>query len=70
VAAKNVYNEYIQDKNHVHMNSTRWLTLTEFVKYLGKEGEEARTQPVRSPPAFCSLGSSSIEWFLWPSFGL
>ncbi len=37
--AKNVYNEYITDRHHVHMNSTKWLTLTEFVKYLGKTGE-------------------------------
>jgi orotate phosphoribosyltransferase-like protein len=32
VAAKVVYNEFIADRNHVHMNSTKWLTLTEFVK--------------------------------------
>ena len=38
VAAKNVYNEFIADKYHVHMNSTKWFTLTEFVKYLGKTG--------------------------------
>ncbi|GLC50689.1 hypothetical protein PLESTB_000408500 [Pleodorina starrii] len=39
VLAKNVYNEYINDRHHVHMNSTRWLTLTEFVKYLGRSGQ-------------------------------
>lgn len=38
VRANQVYQEYIQDKNHVHMNSTKWITLTEFVKFLGKEG--------------------------------
>ena len=38
VAAKNVYNEFIADKYHIHMNSTKWFTLTEFVKYLGKTG--------------------------------
>lgn len=38
VRANQVYNEYIQDKNHLHMNSTRWVSLTEFVKYLGREG--------------------------------
>lgn len=38
ISANIFYNEYIADKEHVHMNSTRWLTLTEFVKYLGKEG--------------------------------
>lgn len=36
--ANNVYQEYIQDKHHVHMNSTRWLTLTEFIKHLGRTG--------------------------------
>lgn len=38
VKANNVYQEYIQDKHHVHMNSTRWVTLTEFVKHLGRLG--------------------------------
>ncbi|QIW99017.1 hypothetical protein AMS68_004535 [Peltaster fructicola] len=31
------YNEYIKDKEHVHMNATRWQSLTEFAKYLGRE---------------------------------
>ncbi|MEW5296876.1 MAG: hypothetical protein WDW36_000123 [Sanguina aurantia] len=39
VSAKVVYNEYINDKNHIHMNATIWLTLSDFVKYLGKEGK-------------------------------
>jgi len=34
-----VYNEYIQDRDHTHMNSTQWLTLTDFVKWMGREGE-------------------------------
>ena len=34
VKANNVYNEYIQDKSHVHMNGTRWNSLTGFVAYL------------------------------------
>uniref|UniRef100_A0ACD5TCN6 Uncharacterized protein n=1 Tax=Avena sativa TaxID=4498 RepID=A0ACD5TCN6_AVESA len=38
VAATVIYNEFIADRHHVHMNSTRWQTLTEFVKFLGKEG--------------------------------
>ena len=33
-----MYQEFIQDKNHLHMNATRWVTLTEFVKYLGRSG--------------------------------
>ncbi|KAJ9118081.1 hypothetical protein QFC24_006353 [Naganishia onofrii] len=36
--ANQVYQEYIQDKSHLHMNATRWVTLTEFVKHLGREG--------------------------------
>ncbi len=39
VLAQSVYNEYIADRHHIHMNSTKWLTLTEFVKYLGREGK-------------------------------
>ncbi|KAG9240137.1 domain of Kin17 curved DNA-binding protein-domain-containing protein [Calycina marina] len=31
------YQEYIANKEHVHMNSTRWPSLTEFAKYLGRE---------------------------------
>ena len=39
VHANQVYNEYIQDKEHTHMNSTIWPTLTDFVKYLGRTGK-------------------------------
>ena len=38
VDANMVYQEYIQDKDHVHMNSTEWETLTDFIKWLGKQG--------------------------------
>lgn len=38
VHANNVYQEYIQDRDHVHMNATQWETLTDFVKWLGREG--------------------------------
>jgi len=38
VKANNVYQEYIQDRHHLHMNSTRWMSLSEFVKHLGREG--------------------------------
>ncbi|XP_060586328.1 DNA/RNA-binding protein KIN17-like [Ruditapes philippinarum] len=33
-----VYQEYIAERDHTHMNSTQWETLTDFVKWLGKEG--------------------------------
>ncbi len=37
--ALQVYQEYISDRNHLHMNATKWLSLTGFVKWLGKEGK-------------------------------
>ena len=30
--------EYISNKQHIHMNATRWPSLTEFAKWLGREG--------------------------------
>ncbi|KAF3517866.1 hypothetical protein DY000_02060660 [Brassica cretica] len=44
IAATVVYNEYINDRHHVHMNSTEWATLTEFIKYLGKTAEEEKQE--------------------------
>lgn len=38
VHVNHFYQEYIQNKEHVHMNSTRWPSLTEYAKYLGREG--------------------------------
>ena len=32
------YQEYIGDKMHIHMNATKWPSLTEFAKHLGREG--------------------------------
>ncbi|RLN90756.1 hypothetical protein BBJ28_00015146 [Nothophytophthora sp. Chile5] len=37
--ATHVYNEYIADKLHVHMNATQWETLGTFVQYLGRMGK-------------------------------
>ncbi|KAF5735148.1 DNA/RNA-binding protein KIN17 [Tripterygium wilfordii] len=51
VAATVVYNEYIHDRNHVHMNSTQWATLTEFVKYLGRTGK-------------CKVDETPKGWFI------
>ena len=39
VKANEVYQEYIKHKEHVHMNSTAWHTLTGFVNYLGRVGK-------------------------------
>ncbi|RSL46997.1 hypothetical protein CEP54_013608 [Fusarium duplospermum] len=32
------YQEYIANKEHIHMNATKWSSLTEFAKHLGREG--------------------------------
>ncbi|EEY64363.1 uncharacterized protein PITG_02945 [Phytophthora infestans T30-4] len=37
--ATHVYNEYISDKLHTHMNATQWTTLGGFVQYLGRTGK-------------------------------
>eukprot|EP00889_Picochlorum_renovo_P002220 jgi/Picre1/29250/NNA_004642.t1 len=46
-----VYNEFIQDRHHVHMNATKWLSLTQFVKYLGREGK-------------CKVDETPKGWFI------
>ena len=46
VKATKVWSEYISDRNHIHMNATVWVTLTNFVKHLGKEGICAVDQDV------------------------
>lgn len=38
VNVNHFYQEYISNKEHVHMNATKWASLTEFAKYLGREG--------------------------------
>ncbi|EXJ62579.1 hypothetical protein A1O7_03017 [Cladophialophora yegresii CBS 114405] len=38
VNVNHFYQEYISNKEHIHMNATRWNSLTEFAKYLGREG--------------------------------
>ncbi|CAJ0746670.1 19979_t:CDS:2 [Entrophospora sp. SA101] len=51
VYANLVYQEYISDRHHVHMNGTMWETLTDFVIYLGKEG-------------ICTVDETPKGWFI------
>ncbi|CAG0916949.1 unnamed protein product [Notodromas monacha] len=39
VNANQVYQELIKDRSHIHMNATVWVTLTGFVKHLGRCGK-------------------------------
>ncbi|KAG1655166.1 DNA/RNA-binding protein KIN17 [Nymphon striatum] len=51
VFANMVYQEYINDRDHTHMNSTQWETLTDFVKWLGKQG-------------ICTVDQTEKGWFM------
>lgn len=51
VNANRVYQEYISDREHIHMNGTRWVTLTGFVKWLGKTGQ-------------CIVDETEKGWFI------
>eukprot|EP01041_Mallomonas_annulata_P012107 gene12107-25400_t len=51
VSANRVYQEYIGDKHHVHMNSTCWSSLTGLCKHLGKEGK-------------CIVDETEKGWFI------
>jgi len=51
VLANRIYQEYIADKQHIHMNGTVWSSLAGFVKYLGKEGK-------------CIVDETEKGWFI------
>ena len=51
VQANSVYQEYISDRNHMHMNATRWSSLSEFVTFLGRQG-------------YCSVEDTEKGWFI------
>lgn len=46
-----IYNEYISNREHVHMNSTQWETLTDFTKWLGREG-------------YCKVDETPKGWYI------
>nr|XP_032819315.1 DNA/RNA-binding protein KIN17 isoform X1 [Petromyzon marinus] len=46
-----VYNEYISHREHVHMNSTKWETLTDLTKWLGREG-------------YCKVDETPKGWYI------
>ncbi|NP_001087479.1 Kin17 DNA and RNA binding protein S homeolog [Xenopus laevis] len=46
-----VYNEYIGHREHVHMNATQWETLTDFTKWLGREG-------------YCKVDETPKGWYI------
>ncbi|XP_059843316.1 DNA/RNA-binding protein KIN17 [Hypanus sabinus] len=46
-----IYNEYISHREHVHMNATMWETLTDFTKWLGREG-------------YCKVDETPKGWYI------
>ncbi|CAF2984623.1 unnamed protein product [Rotaria socialis] len=38
VLANTVYCEYIKERDHIHMNATRWVALAGYVRWLGSQG--------------------------------
>ncbi|KAH8582511.1 zinc binding C-rich s with KOW domains [Cryptosporidium sp. chipmunk genotype I] len=51
VLANTVYNDMIHDRNHIHMNSTIWTTLTEFIHYLSNTNK-------------CTIEYSDKGWYI------
>lgn len=62
IAANKVYNEYIQDRQHIHMNGTKWTTLGEFVKYLGKA---ALCEVEETEKGWCAFALGYFNSFLF-----
>lgn len=46
-----VYQEYIKEKEHIHMNATRWHSLTGLCMWLGKKG-------------ICRVDETEKGWFI------
>jgi DNA/RNA-binding protein KIN17 len=55
------YNEYIANKEHVHMNATKWPSLTEFAKFLGREGI-CRVEEDEKDDGRGGAGGLTIRW--------
>lgn len=51
VSANKVYQDYISDRHHLHMNATKWHSLSEFVKFLGRNGH-------------CVVDETDKGWFI------
>lgn len=58
-----VYNEYISHREHIHMNATQWETLTDFTKWLGREGK-SKTH-LNSGDGSPLQAENELSSFLW-----
>mmetsp|Transcript_31623 Transcript_31623/g.73783 ORF Transcript_31623/g.73783 Transcript_31623/m.73783 type:complete len:446 (-) Transcript_31623:129-1466(-) len=51
VLANTVYCDFISNRHHMHMNATIWVTLSNFVQYLGRTGQ-------------CKIDKTPKGWYL------
>merc|ERR1719178_293014 len=51
VLANTVYCDFIKDRHHTHMNATIWVTLSNFVQYLGRTNQ-------------CKIDKTPKGWYL------
>jgi len=51
ILANTVYCEHISERHHTHMNSTIWVTLSNFVQYLGRTNQ-------------CTIDKTPKGWYL------
>jgi DNA/RNA-binding protein KIN17 len=61
VNVNHFYQEYISNKEHVHMNATKWPSLTEFAKHLGREGI-CRVDEDEKNDGRAGAGGLTISW--------
>lgn len=60
IGANKFYNEFIQDKNHIHMNATRFTSLNKFIQYLGKAGK-VKVRDQGQEEENCTNGDVDVE---------
>lgn len=51
ILANQVYQEYIRDYDHIHMNGTKWLSLNAFVEWLGENN-------------YCEIEETTKGWYI------
>jgi len=49
VLANKLYKDFISDKDHTHMNSTKWSTLSGFLNYLKSTGKITIEETEKGP---------------------
>jgi DNA/RNA-binding protein KIN17 len=61
VLANTVYCEYIKDRDHIHLNATRWVAVAGYVRWLGSQGKDRKIFIGENILFDFSLGICEIE---------